>query len=74
VQTRRLAASFKTFTESVEHTGLEKFLRKPRAFRRFFSENPRNHPGAKVLNITTETANDGLAEQNVSQGQKEVTN
>jgi len=26
------------------------------------------------LNITTETANDGLAEQIVSQGQKEVTN
>jgi len=26
------------------------------------------------LNITTETTNDGLAEQNASQGQKEVTN
>jgi len=28
VQTRRLAASFETFTWSVEHTGLEKFPRK----------------------------------------------
>jgi len=28
VQTRRLAASFKTFTRSVEHTGLEKFPHK----------------------------------------------
>jgi len=28
VQTRRLAASFETFTGSVEHTGLEKFPRK----------------------------------------------
>jgi len=28
VQTRRLAASFKTFTGSVEHTGPEKFPRK----------------------------------------------
>jgi len=28
VQTRRLAASFETFTGSVEHTGPEKFPRK----------------------------------------------
>jgi len=28
VQTRRLAASFETFTGSVEHTGLEKFPHK----------------------------------------------
>jgi len=36
VQTRRLAASFETFTRSVEHTGPEKFHAKPPAFTRFF--------------------------------------
>ena len=54
VQTRRLATSFETFTGSVEHTRPEKFRAKPRAFKRFFSENPRILADAKELigNIT----------------------
>ena len=49
VQTRRLAASFETFTGSVEHTGPEIFHAKPHAFRQFFSENPRILADAKEL-------------------------
>ena len=39
-----------TFTGSVEHTRPANSRTKPRAFRRFFSENPRNQPDAKELN------------------------
>ena len=49
MQTRRLATSFETFTRFVEHTGPEKYRAKPRVFRRFFSENPRNQADAKEL-------------------------
>jgi len=46
VQTRRLAASFETFTGSVEHTGLEKFSRKATCVQAFFfrkSPKPSGH-------------------------------
>jgi len=49
VQTKRLATSFETFTRSVEHTRPENSRTKPHAFRRFFSENPRNHADATEL-------------------------
>jgi len=40
VQTRRLAASFETFTGSVEHAGPEKFLRKATCVQVFFPKIP----------------------------------
>jgi len=49
VQTRRLAASFETFTRYVEHTGPEKFPRKATCVKGFFSENPRILADAKKL-------------------------
>jgi len=49
VQTRRLAASFETFTGSVEHTRPEKFPCKSTCVLAFFFKNPRKQPDAKVL-------------------------
>jgi len=46
VQTRRLAASFDTFTGSVEHTRPEKFPRHVRLG--IFFENPRKQPNTRV--------------------------
>jgi len=53
VQTRKLGASFETFTGSVEHTGPEKFPRKATCVQAFFSENPRKQPDAnEFFNIS----------------------
>jgi len=41
VQTKRLAASFETFTGSVEHTGPEKFPRKATCGGVFFRKSPK---------------------------------
>jgi len=50
VQTRRLAASFETFTGSVEHTRPEKSHAKPHAFRRFFPKIPESEQTPKSEN------------------------
>ena len=49
MQTRRLAASFETFTRSVEHTGPEKFPCKATWVKAFFFENLWKQPDAKEL-------------------------
>ena len=55
MQTRRPAASFQTFTRSVEHTGPENFCAKPCAFRHFFrkSLNPSGRQRVKLIHCHT---------------------
>ena len=50
VQTRRLAASFETFTGSAEHTRPEKFLRKATCVQAFFFQKSLNPSGRQSVN------------------------
>jgi len=56
VQTRRLVASFETFTGSVEHTGLEKFPCKATCVWTFFFRKSTNPSGRQCVNLSVNIA------------------